>query len=126
MCTYAIVFVFFIMALVDKCILVSRITDSVSTQDLLAGFRDFGTVDHVVWRYDHRGKHTGHAIIVYQDPAHASLAVTAKKKDDWEIAKVDVSEEELKSAIKDKELEDVVKKTMEEFTPAAKERVRKQ
>ena len=55
------------MSLVPCCVLVSRLTEHVTKDQIRESFASFGTVASVVWKFDPEGEHTGRAYVIFQE-----------------------------------------------------------
>lgn len=108
------------MSLKAKSAQVSHLTDTVTKEELRQGFTEFGTVEGVVWKLDAEGEQTGIAFVVFQEEGHVQAAVQAKTKGSWQIAAVDIPEQELKNLKEDQDTEEKMMTMLKTFTEAGK------
>ena len=86
--------------------LVSRLADSITKDQLHGTFASVAIVDGVEWNLDQKGEQTGVACVVFNEQQHAEAALAAKENKAWKIFTVEIDEDLLKIMKDDQDLVD--------------------
>ncbi|MCP3888521.1 MAG: RNA-binding protein [Desulfobulbaceae bacterium] len=106
------------MSLQTKSVLVSRLTDSVTKEDIKTAFQTIGSVQAVLWRLDGNGDQTGVAIVIFDQTDDVDKAITKKTVGSWTISVGDVSDADITALKRDQDFEEDIFKRMADISLA--------